>query len=135
MKKIFTVLLLYLVFIVNASFAIDWKEITTPLGKTAYLDADSITEYENYYFYNIKIFNEYINDYSIITIQSSKNRPFSARINAYKLDEYDSLQGDYKNITAKMTKNLEPVTFESTVNSCYKKVKEILTKNNTTISF
>ena len=115
--------------------AIDWEEVITPLGKTAYVDKDSITEYNNYYFYNIKVYNDSIRDYSVITIQSGKNKPFSARINSYKTDEYESLNGDYDNITSNFTKDMEPVTSYSVVNSCYKRVKQIKNLANSPISF
>lgn len=127
--------ILLLLVCINPAIAIYWESVTTPLNKTAYLDTDSITEYSRYYFYNIKVFNEYINDFSVITIQSAKTNPFSARIKTYSVGEYEKLKGDYNNITANITQNLEPVTYESQVNSCYKRVKEIKSKEKIDISF
>ncbi len=132
MKKI----ILFLFLIIQCSaYAINWETITTPAGKTAYLDKDSILQYKSYYFYNIKVFNDSINDFSVVTIQSSMSKPFSARINFYTPDEYERLQGDYLNITKNITKSLEPVTYKSTVNSCYKRVKEITSGNALQIGF
>jgi len=110
--------------------AIEWSCFTTPLNKTVCLDIDSITEYNNYFFYNIKYKRDVSNKEVITTIQSGKNSAFSARLKTYTLSEYESLNGDYSNITSNYTTNLEPVTFESIVNTCYKKVKEIYNLKN-----
>ena len=134
MKKI-NFIFLALFIIQSCAFAVDWVTVSTPLGKTAYLDKDSITEFDNYYFYNIKVINEVTGKDSVITVQSGRSKPFSARIKAYNPDEYEKLQGDYSNITMNITKNLEPVTSFSIVNSCYKKVKEIMDLDKIQISF
>ncbi len=119
----------------SSVFAINWETVNSPTGRTAYLDSDSIIKHKLYYFYNIKVFNDAINDFSVITIQSSKTKPFSARINFYTPDEYERLEGDYLNITKNMTKNLEPVTYKSVVNSCYRRVKELTSADGLQVGF
>ena len=123
MKKICCILFL-LLFIQNISLAINWKSVTTPKGRIAYVDLDSIIEFNNYYFYNIKFQNPNQTNYTILTIQSAKSHPLSSRLKAYSEEEYKALDGDYNNITKNMTTSLEPVTFESVVNTCYKVVKD-----------
>lgn len=109
----------------NLSFAIQWLNVETPLGRKAYIDLDSITEYKSYYFYNIKFKNKENGDFVIMTMQSSKHSPMSARVKAYTEEEYKLLDGDYNNITNNIKTELEPVTYQSVVNTCYKKVKHI----------
>ena len=134
MKKFFITLLL--LFMALPSFAIEWTALTSPLGKTVYLDKESILEKDGYYFYNIKFKKENSSDFQIVTIQSNKKTPFSARINFYTPKQYDELNGDYSNIANNMTKNLEPVTYQSIVNTCYKAVKDIIaSKNSLNITF
>ncbi len=125
MKKILLGFIL-LFLIQNLASAIDWIRIETPLNRIAYVDADSIIEYENYYFYNIKFQNPNNPNYIIMTMQSSKASPLSARLKTYSENEYNSLSGDYGNITSNIAKNLEPVTYVSVVNSCYKYVKNYM---------
>ena len=77
-----------------------------------------------------------MNESTVITMQAQKSYPFSARINYYKPSRYEQLNGDYENITLKMTKNLEPVTYESRAYAAYKKVKQIENdKNKPQITF
>ena len=124
MKRVlFSALLLLLA--QSSSYAINWVQVTTPLNRVAYLDSDSITEYKSYYFYNIKFQNPNESNYTILTMQSSKSSPLSARLRAYTEEEYKALNGDYQNITNNLKTTLEPVTFESVVNTCYKQVKLI----------
>lgn len=124
MKKLL-ILGLFIIFAQYSAQAIDWVEVVTPKNRIAYLDIDSITEYKNYYFYNIKFQNPNESKYTILTMQSAKSSPMSARIKAYTEEEYKSLNGDYENITKEVRQALETVTYESVVNTCYKKVKEI----------
>lgn len=106
--------------------AIDWKEVTTPLGKTVSVDLDSIKEADGFYFYNIRV-----NDVNeVVTIQSNSKRPFSAKIDTVPFDEYT---GNYDLITKNKTKNLEPVSYVSVVYSCYKLVKETLTNSKNSL--
>ena len=79
MKKILFVVF-FCLFIQNISFGIDWVQVVTPLNRVAYVDSDSITEFKNFYFYNIKFQNPNESFYTILTIQSSKSSPLSARI-------------------------------------------------------
>ena len=130
MKKILFALSLFFI-CQNFSFAIDWYQVQTPLNRVAYVDLDSITQFKNYYFYNIKFQNPGNSEFIILTMQSSKFSPLSARIRTYKEDEYKALEGDYKNITSIVKSSLEPVTYESVVNSCYKAVDNtVKTKNS-----
>lgn len=133
MKKIVLVLFLLLC---TPVFAIDWIETISQKGRVAYVDKDSILEYKGYYFYNIKFANKTPDDIVVITMQSAIKTPFSARIKAYSPAEYDNLKGNYSSITLNYTQDLEPVTYDSLVYSCYKKVKEIQQlKNSPKISF
>ena len=111
----------------NSSFAINWVQVVTPLNRVAYIDSDSIVEYKSYYFYNIKFQNPNEEKYTILTIQSSKTSPLSARLRAYSEQEYNALNGDYSNITNNMKSSLESVTYQSVVNTCYNAVKRIKT--------
>lgn len=130
MKKfIFVLILTCLIFPLKAS-AIKWDTLYSPAGSTVYLDVDSITEFDNYYFYNIKFQKYNSKDFMVLTIQSAIAHPFSARLKLYTEAEYESLKGDYENITAHMTKKLEPVTYQSSVNTCYKRVKSIIRYKN-----
>ncbi len=124
MKNKLLILLLALSFL-NPTYAITWLELKTPHGRQVFLDKDSLKEFSGYYFYNIKFKDSHGYDL-VVTMQSGKLTPFSARIKSYKPSQYESLNGDYENITANMTKNLEPVTYESTVNTCYKQVRNIM---------
>ena len=116
-------------FLQNNAFAIDWHLLITPTGRQVYIDKDSIQEIKNHYFYNIKFTNPGSDKFVIITMQSAKKHPYSARTKAYELDEYDRLNGDYHNIASHYTDNLEPVTYKSVVNTCYKYVEGILNPN------
>ena len=109
--------------------AIDWLKLTCPTGRVVYLDKDSIKQEENYYFYNIKFKDMHGFDV-VVTMQSATHKPFSARLNVYKNGKYEELDGDYNNTTANKTHKLEPVTYSSTVYTCYKKVKEILNQDD-----
>jgi len=115
-----------MLFLFNSAYAIDWQSLNSPSGKTIYLDKDSIKEYKGYYFYNIKYKNSTNNNYTVVTIQSAIKHPFSARIKFYPLLEYENLKGDYGNITLNMTKDLEAVTYNSVVNTCYLEVKRMV---------
>ena len=123
--KRFIFILTFILTFSNSVFAIDWLELTTPLGKSVALDKDSIVENDGYYFYNIKYKNSNNSYYTVVTIQSGIVHPFSARIKFYPLSEYESLKGDYSNITVNKTKKLEAVTYDSVVNTCYREVKKI----------
>lgn len=132
MKKILILFMLLL----SPVWAIEWVSTVSNNGRVAYVDIDSIQEYDGYYFYNIKFANNSADDIVIITMQSGIKTPFSARIKAYTPNEYESLMGNYKNITSNYTQNLEPVTYDSLVYACYKKVKEYQQlKNSPKISF
>ncbi len=122
-KLILSALFLFLASV--KAYAIDWVELTTPLGKSVALDKDSILELDGYYFYNIKYKNAHNSYYTVVTIQSGVAHPFSARIKFYPLDEYVSLKGDYKNIALNKTKKLEATTYNSVVGTCYREVKKI----------
>lgn len=106
-------------------YAIDWVDVVSVNGRHALVDKDSIKEHKGYYFYNIKFANKSPDDVVVITMQTSMKRAFSARIKAYTPSEYDSLNGDYNNTLLNYTENLEPVTYDSLVYACYKKVKEL----------
>ena len=129
MKKILSILFLFFI-CQNFSLAIDWYQVQTPLNRVAYVDLDSITQFKNYYFYNIKFQNPGNSEFIILTMQSSKFSPLSARIRTYNEEEYKSLNGDYKNITSIVKSSLEPVTYESVVNSCYKVVDSMIKAKN-----
>ena len=124
MKKRLLVFLVLILF-QGLTPAISWVDVTTPNNRRAYLDKDSITEFSGYYFYNIKFQNPGESDFVVMTMQSSKSSPLSARLKAYTVQEYDSLAGDYSNITKNMKSSLEPVTYQSVVNTCYREVKRI----------
>jgi len=132
MKKIIFILFLFFI-CQNFSLAIDWYQVQTPLNRVAYVDLDSITQFKNYYFYNIKFQNSENSEFIILTMQSSKFSPLSGRIKTYKEDEYNALDGDYKNITSFVKTSLEPVTYESVVNSCYKVVDNIIKTKNSNV--
>ena len=69
-------------------------------------------------------------------MQSKTNRPFCTRIEHYKLAQYESLNGNYSNITKNMTKKLEPVPYESTAYAAYREVNNIMkSKNKPQITF
>ena len=114
----------------HEALAVNWLEITTPKGKTAYIDTDSITKKDKYYFYNIKYKEEHRKTYKILTVQSGLRNSFSARLKLYDENEYEKLKGDYDNITNLMTENLEAPEFGSIIQSCHKKVKELSQEKN-----
>lgn len=122
---------LVIVFTNLSAYAIEWSEVVTPKNKKVYLDLDSINELNDYYFYNIKV-QSGLNEYKILTIQSCKNSLISAKIATYSLAEYENLKGNYANIFKNKTNKLEPVTYDSIVSACQKKVKFIKQINNTT---
>lgn len=129
-------MLAVLLFLFSPVFAITWEKLETPSGGCVYLDTDSITQYDGYYFYNIKFRYSSKKNYTVTTIQSSHTRPFSAKIKNYDEAQYNKLKGDYENITQNETQNLEPVTFQSTVHTCYKRVKNIINSaSNSKITF
>lgn len=123
MKKI--LLSLVALFVISPCWAIDWVELYTPANKPIALDVDSIKEYNNYYFYNVKMYKKDSEDV-VITMQAQKTHPFCARIKYYELAQYEQLNGDYSNITTNMTTKLEPVTFESRAYAAYKKVAQLM---------
>ena len=127
MKRIILSLLVFLV--TNPIFAIDWLNLKSESGSMFALDLDSVKEFNGYYFYNLKVYTIGQEDL-VVTMQSSINSAFSKRIEFYKLSQYETLNGNYENITKKMTDQLEPVSFESSAYMAHKKVKEILGKNN-----
>ncbi|MBQ8475951.1 hypothetical protein IJ531_02705 [bacterium] len=122
----YILILLFLIFLTAPSFAINWVEIKAPNGSYASLDTDSIKEEKNYYFYNIKIVNLYTNETIVVTMQSGIRSALSARINFYKLKQYEALNGDYEHILDKYTRSLEPVEYGSIVYACYSKVKSLM---------
>ena len=124
MVRILTFIVVFL-FSTIPTFAIDWNSLTCPNGRVVYLDKDSIKEENGFYFYNIKFKDMHGYDI-VVTMQSGTHNPFSARLKVYKIAEYEALNGDYENITSKKTDKLEPVTYTSTVYTCYKKVKELM---------
>ena len=126
MKKFLYTLFLLLAFSIQSAFAIDWIGLVSPLGKTVYLDKDSIKDYGGYYFYNIKYQNTNSRNFTVATIQSAKSHAYSSRLKFYSSNEYEALNGDYSNITSKMTDNLEAVTYNSVVYTCFKKVKTLM---------
>ncbi len=115
-------------------FAINWEQHKSPNGATVFLDTDSIKVVDGYYFYNIKLRLPGRKDFTVSTIQSNHSHPFSACINNYKPAEYEALNGDYDNITKNKTENLEAITFQSCVHTCYKRVKTILQGANSQIT-
>ena len=125
MRRVFLILFVFLM-LSSFSYAIEWKSITAPNGSNAYLDIDSIEEYKNYYFYNIKILNYYTKENVVVTLQSRMVGGLSARINYYKPDEYNHLKGDYEHITDNYSSNLEPVEYGSVVFACYSYVKSLV---------
>ena len=112
-------------FLFCQAYAVEWVNLTTPLGKSVALDKDSIVKKDGYYFYNIKYKNAHNSLYTVATIQSGILHQFSARIKFYPLEEYEKLNGDYENITLNKTKNLEAVTYNSVVGTCYREVKKL----------
>ena len=99
------------------------------------LDVDSITELNGYYFYNLKVYTNGLDDI-VVTMQSKISSSFSTRIEHYKLSQYEKLEGNYKNISKNMTDRLEPAPYESSAYAAHKKVKEIMsTKNKPQITF
>ncbi len=132
MKKLFVLFLLLL----SPSWAIEWVSVVSTKGRAGFVDIDSIRESQGYYFYNIKFANKSEDDIVILTMQSGIKNPISARLKAYSPKEYDSLGGDYQNITNLSTQKLEAITYESLAYACYKKVKEIQQlKNSPKITF
>lgn len=125
MRRFLLILLLFLMS-QNVSNAINWVRVETPMGRVAYVDSDSITPYKHYYFYNIMFQNPGNPEFVIMTMQSSKSSPLSARVKAYTEAEYKALNGDYSNITNIVKPNLEPVTYQSVTNTCYKFVKDTM---------
>ena len=125
MRNILLILAVFLA-LNNVSYAIEWKTVTARNGANASVDIDSIKEYKNYYFYNIKVLNVYTKQNVIITIQSRKIGGLSARINYYKPDEYNNLNGDYDHITDNLSSNFEPVEYGSIVFACYSYVKSLI---------
>ena len=119
MKKSLLMLLFGFV-LMPCSFAIEWLDITTPLKRSVSLDKDSITKEGGYYFYNVMVNNK------VLTIQSSFASGFSKTIREYNLSDYNSLGGNYSEITKNKTKQLEPVLFGSVANTCFLKVKNIM---------
>ena len=107
-------------------YAIDWHDVYSNTKKCAYVDVDSIKEYKNYYFYNIKVLNVHTNEFVVITMQSKKTGTLSARIKYYKPDEYADLNGEYEHITDNMSKKLEPVKYGSVAYACYSYVKYLM---------
>lgn len=126
MKKLIIILLLLSTV---SAFAIDWEILKSKGGNVFELDKDSIKEKNGYYFFNIKVSTDNQEDV-VITMQSQKSHPFSARINHYKLYDYENLNGDYENITKNITKQLEPVSYKSRAYSAYIKVREIKSEEN-----
>ena len=134
MKKLIVAIFLFFYFL-NPVFAINWVDIVAPNGNKASIDVDSIKEFKNYIFFNLKIFNSYKNNYTVVTIQSRSKTPLAARIRFYTADEYESLQGDYENITNNFTTSLEPVEYGSVVYACYAKVKSEFVSDKAVIQF
>jgi len=120
---------------VNCSFAINWKEIITPHNKIVYLDLDSIVELGSFYFYNLKYKNPINDKFSVFTIQTSKNKSMSAKINEYSLDDYEALKGDYNNISKNKTKNLEVNLFGSIIHTCHSEILKMNSANEVKIEF
>ena len=128
--RIFLILALMLI---NCANAIEWINLQSSKGNTIALDKQSIKEYQGYYFYNVKMHTNGLDDV-VVTMQCRVSHPFCARIKHYKLSQYSELNGDYKNISNEMTQKLEPITYESRAYAAYKKVKEI-TKVKPKITF
>ena len=123
MKKLF--LALFLILFCQATYAINWVDLTTVRGRPLCLDRDSIKKYKNYYFYNIMFVNTDTGETIVATIQSGLMNPFSATVRTYKQDEYYRLKGNYSEITDKVSTHLEPVTYDSVVYTAYQRVKLI----------
>lgn len=116
----FIFLLIFTLNIVSIpTYSINWERLVSGANREVFLDKDSITQEEGFYFYNIKFINTHTNLPAIITMQTQISHPFSARIKSYTIDEYTSLNGDYINITKNKTKDLELVTYKSIVYACY----------------
>ena len=124
MKRFLCLFMVLYLINVNA-FAIDWVNLVSPNGRAVALDKDSISEVDGYYFYNIKFVNNNRTNPTIVTMQSGVSHPFSARIRTYEENEYNALEGDYRNITLNKTSKLEPVTYNSIVNTCHRAVRDI----------
>lgn len=130
----FLLLLVLLVFTICPAQAVNWVDVQAKNGSRAQLDTDSIKEYNKCYFYNIKVFNEYTKEYVVITMQSRKRTPLSARVKYYKLSEYENLNGDYEHITDNYTDKIEPVEYGSVVYACYSEVKSIMISKQVILS-
>ncbi|MBR2069602.1 MAG: hypothetical protein IJ877_07585 [Candidatus Gastranaerophilales bacterium] len=131
MRKL--LILFYLLIFSTPSWAINWVEVTAKNGHNAFIDMDSIKEYKNYYFYNIKVLNSHTNKDVVITVQSNKKTSLSARINFYDPLLYEQLKGDYEHITDKLTKQMETAEYGSVVYACYTKVKNYMQIKQTKI--
>ena len=134
MKRLFILLTIILINTTTAN-AINWQPVYLNGKICSYVDVDSITKNDRYFFYNALVT---ANNGSkvIVTIQSSNNLRLSARINHYQISEYTESDGDYKHIFDKQTTKLEPVLFGSVVNAINKYVKtlEMLNTNSITIN-
>ena len=78
---------------------------------------------------NVISFNEFIK--SDVIENNSKIIYEGKGINTvvYK-GEYNEKNGDYENITNNMTSSLEPVTYQSTINTCYMYLRKYFGKDN-----
>lgn len=126
MNKLFNILLLLSCICLNSAQAIEWVQADTANGKTAYVDKDSIVKKGKNYFYNIKYKNTPSDEFKILTVQSALHNSYSARLKMYSENEYESLKGDYNNISLNSTPKLELAIYGSIVHSCHNKVKEIM---------
>ena len=109
---------------INSAQAIEWTELKSAKNQTIMLDKDSITTKKNYYFFNLKMFTNGLDDI-VVTMQCATTHPFCARIKHYKNSQYESLNGNYQNITQDSTTKLEPITYTSKAYAAYKAVSQI----------
>jgi TonB family protein len=98
--------LLFLCIISAPAFAENWKAVASTNSEySAYLDIDSIVQSNNYYFYNVKYYNEKAQEYIIATIQSKDNQ--AGIVKTCKISEYEKNKNLVKIDTSRNAKELK----------------------------
>jgi hypothetical protein len=116
-------------------YAINWENYISPNHKEYSIDIDSIKEYRNYIFFNLKVKNVYTKEMNVITLQCMRHASVCARIKYYTMEEYNNSKGEYENITDNMTRSLSPVEYGSVAHSSFTKAKQIMDKDKVQIKF
>ena len=120
---------LFLVSFINPIFAINWVDVPNFKNKDIQLDTESIQHIDNYLFFNIKMLNTMKTQYRVLTIQSAFKHPYCKTISNISLEEYNSLNGNYQNITSNKTEKLEMAVYGSIAHSAYIFATSILNDN------